>query len=106
MKNKSGITPCGHYILILPDKVETKSAGGIIMAPETIENAKRDATQGFLVAVGPIGWAEFNDGKPWAKIGDRVAFGRHAGKDMTGEDGERYILANCEDILAVLDDGN
>jgi len=102
MENKSKIYPCGHYILILPDKVEEKTKSGLYLANETIDNAKRDATQGVLVAVGPIGWREFGTGEPWAMIGDRVAFGRHAGKDMTGADGERYILANCEDILAVL----
>lgn len=104
MKNKSGIFPCGHYILILPDEVEKKTAGGIILANETIENKQRDTTQGTLVAVGDIGWREFGDGKPWAVVGDKVSFGKYAGRDMTGIDAKRYILANCEDILAVLED--
>ena len=104
MENNSGIFPCGHYILILPDEVEKKSKGGIILANETVENKQRDTTQGTLIAVGDIGWKEFGDGSPWAKIGDRVCFGKYAGRNMTGVDGGRYILANCEDILAVLDD--
>jgi len=103
MKNTSKINPCGHYILILPDEVEKKSKGGIILANETVENKQRDTTQGTLIAVGDIGWAEFGDGSPWAKVGDRVCFGKYAGRNMTGVDGGRYILANCEDILAVLD---
>ncbi len=102
MKNKSGITPTGHYILVLPEAVEKKTKSGIILANETIENAERDTTQGVLIAVGPIGWIEFGDGTPWAKAGDKVAYGRHAGRDMVGTDGEKYILMNCEDILAVL----
>jgi co-chaperonin GroES (HSP10) len=103
MKNKSGINPTGHYILILPDEVEKKSKGGLYLANETIDNAERDTTQGTLIAVGPIGWAEFGKGTPWAKAGDKVSFGRHAGRDMTGSDGQKYVLMNCEDILAVLD---
>ena len=103
MQNKSGINPTGHYILILPDEVEKKSAGGIILVDETIQTKERETTEGTLVAIGDIGWAEFGDGKPWAKVGDRVCFGKFAGRDMTGVDGGKYVLMNCEDILAVLD---
>ena len=102
MDNQSGINPCGHYILVLPDEVETKSAGGIILVDETIDNAERDTTTGTLVAIGPIGWADFADGYAWAHIGERVTFGKHAGRDMTGTDDKKYILMNAEDILAVL----
>ena len=102
MENNSGISPCGHYILILPDEVEKKSKGGIILVDETIETKERETTEGTLVAVGDIGWAEFGDGKSWANVGDRVCFGKFAGRDMTGVDGGRYILANAEDVLAVL----
>ena len=101
-ENKSGISPTGHYILILPDEAETKTKGGIIIPNEAVDNAKRDTTQGILIAVGPIGWEEFGDGKPWAKAGDKVLYGKYAGRDMIGVDGEKYILANCEDVLAVL----
>lgn len=102
MKNNSGINPCGHYILILPAGVEKTSKGGIILVDETIEAKERETTEGILIAVGHIGWAEFNDGKPWAKVGDRVCYGKFAGRDMTGIDGQKYVLMNCEDILAVL----
>ena len=102
MINTSGIFPCLHYILVLPDEVETKSKGGIILANETIENKQRDTTQGTLIAVGPLGWSEFQGAEPQAKVGDKVVFGKYAGRDMTGIDAKRYILANCEDILAVL----
>ena len=104
MQNNSGINPTGHYILVLPNEVETKTASGIILVDETIENAQRDTTAGILIACGPIGWTEFGDGKPWAKIGDQVSYGKYAGRDMTGADGKQYVLMNAEDVLAVLDD--
>ena len=103
MKNNSGINPTGHYILILPDDVEKKSKGGIILANETVDNAERDTTQGTLVAIGSTGWAEFGEGKAWAGVGDHVSFGKHAGRDMPGIDGQKYIIMNAEDVLAVLD---
>lgn len=104
MKNHSGIFPCGHYILVLPDKVEEKTKSGLYMPNEAVDNAKRDTTKGTLVEVGPIGWKDFDDGTPWAKEGDRVTFGKHAGRDMRGKDGLDYILMNAEDVLAVLAD--
>ena len=103
MDNLAGITPCGHYILVLPEKVEEKTAGGLYLPNEAKDSAERDTTKGTLIAVGPIGWSEFGDGAAWAKPGDRVTFGKYAGRDMKGADGKRYILANCEDILAILE---
>ena len=102
MKNESGIEPCGHYILVLPDKVDGKTKGGLYLPNESVDNAKRDTTRGTLVAIGPIGWNDFDDGAPWAYAGDRVTFGKYAGRDMKGKDGLDYILMNAEDILAVL----
>lgn len=104
MKNVSGIKPTGHYVLIKPDQVEEKTSGGIILAPSTVENEQRDTTKGTLVAVGPTGWSELGYGHPWAEPGDHVSYGRHAGRFMKGSDGVEYVLMNCEDILAVLNE--
>lgn len=101
--NKSGINPTGHYILILPDEVKSKTDSGLILVQETVEQKERETTKGVLVAVGPIGWAEFDDGAAWAQVGDRVCYGKYAGRAMVGKDGKKYVLANAEDILAVLD---
>jgi co-chaperonin GroES (HSP10) len=100
--NKSGIAPCGHYILILPDEVKSKTDSGLILVQETVEQKERETTKGILVAVGPIGWAEFDDGAAWAQVGDHVCYGKYAGRAMVGVDEKKYVLANCEDILAVL----
>lgn len=102
--NKSGINPTGHYILVLPDEVKTKTDSGLILVPETVEQKERETTKGILVAVGPIGWAEFGDGAAWAQAGDHVCYGKYAGRNMDGVDGKKYVLMNCEDILAVLAD--
>ena len=102
--NKSGIIPTGHYILVKPDPVETKTSGGIVLVQETIDTEQRNTTKGILVAIGPIGWAEFGNGEPWAKLGDHVCYGQYAGRNMKGIDDERYVLMNCEDILAVIND--
>ena len=104
MKNNSGIRPTGHYILVLPDPVEERTKGGIILTPNTVEDERRETTRGTVVEVGPTGWREFGDGSPWAKPGDHVCYGRHAGRFMKGVDDRDYVLMNVEDILAVLSD--
>ena len=104
MKNNSGIRPTGHYILVLPDPVEERTKGGIILTPNTVEDERRETTRGTVVEVGPTGWREFGDGSPWAAPGDHVCYGRHAGRFMRGVDDQDYVLMNVEDILAVLSD--
>lgn len=104
-RNSSGISPTGHYVLILPEPVEEKTKGGIILTHSTLEDERRETTRGTVVEVGPTGWKEFGDGSPWAKPGDRVCYGRHAGRIMRGLTDDRdYVLMNVEDILAVLSD--
>lgn len=124
MKNESGIYPSGDRILVQPEEIEKKTAGGIII-PET-ETEKYEAVQmaARLVAVGPDAWKHkvetvyrVIDGQkkmveerhtgyaqPWAKVGDRVMFAKFAGSGRIGADGKMYRVLNDEDITAVLSD--
>lgn len=104
--NKSGITPCGHYVLVKQDIIEEKTKGGIILAPQSREQEQRAATKGVLIAIGPTAWQEFAEGEAWAKIGDYVSFAKFAGIEMDGADGEKYMLLNDADALAVLNSTN
>lgn len=101
-ENKSGINPTGHHVLVLPDKVEEKTKGGLYLPQESRENEQRAATKGLLVAVGPTAWLEFAEGEPWATVGDYVSYAKYGGINMTGADGVDYVLLNDQDILAVL----
>lgn len=100
--NQSGILPTGGHLLVLPDKVEEKTAGGIYIPQDTQEKEQQAATVGTLVAVGPGAWLDLDDGKPWAEVGDRVSYSRYAGVAMVGQDDESYVLINDNDILARL----
>lgn len=103
MENTSKITPTGHHTLVLPDVIDEKSAGGIILAPQSRELEQRASTKGILVAVGASAWYDFAEGKPWAKVGDRVSYAKFAGIEMEGADKKKYMLLNDQDILAVFD---
>lgn len=101
MKNNSGIHCTGHHVLVLPDEVKEKTAGGIYLAPQGREIEQRAATKGILIDVGPTAWKEFANGKAWAKVGDYVSYAKYGGVDMESK-GKKYVLLNDEDILAVL----
>lgn len=100
--NQSGILPTGGHLLVLPEKVEEMTAGGIILPQETRDKEQRESTVGILIAVGAGAWVDLDDGSPWAEVGDKVSYPRHAGVSMTGRDGESYVLINDNDVLAKL----
>ena len=100
--NQSGILPTGGHLLVLPDKVEEMTAGGIYIPQDAREKEQQAATVGTLVAVGSGAWTDLDDGSPWALVGDKVSYSRYAGVSMTGQDGESYVLINDNDVLAKL----
>ena len=97
------IIPAGHRVLVRPDKIEEKTAGGIIL-PSMAKDAK-EQTQifGVIVATGINAWKDYSDGTPWAKVGDRVAFAKYGGfviQDPTTR--EEFRLLNDEDVCALI----
>lgn len=99
--NHSGIIPTGGHLLVLPEKVEEMTAGGIILPQDTQEKEQQAATRGTLIAVGKSAWADIDD-HAWASVGDKISYSRYAGVSMAGEDGEDYVLINDNDVLARL----
>jgi len=96
------IKPCGFMVLVKPDDVETKTESGIIL---TLDESKEAMAQvyGTLVAVGPSAWRAFDDGTPWAKVGDKVVYSKYGGKILLDkENGVKYTMLRDEDVLAVI----
>jgi chaperonin GroES len=84
----------------LHDRVEDKTAGGIII-PDT---AKEKPSQGEVVAVGPGGRDEAGKLIPIdLKVGDRVLFGKWSGTEIK-LDGQELLIMKESDILGVLSD--
>ena len=98
----SGIIPTGGHLLVLPDKVEEKTEGGIYLPDTARDKEQAAATSGTIIAVGASAWKDLDDGQPWAALADRVTYGRYAGVTLTGKDGVDYVLLNDNDILARL----
>lgn len=89
-------------VLVKPDEVKTKTDSGIIL---TIDENKEALAQvyGTIVALGPNAWKAFDDGEPWAKVGDKIVYSKYGGKILLDkESGVKYTMLRDEDVLAVI----
>ena len=94
MQNRSGINPTEYKVLVLPDKVEEKTAGGIYKPQTTRDRDQHAATTGTLVAISPMAF-KFDDWPPQykdllPKVGDRVVYQKYIGSEIEGKDKETY----------------
>lgn len=101
--NPSGIVPLDLRILVKPDPVEEVTKGGIILADTTKDRAKYAATSATLIAVGENAFREWGEARK-PKPGARVCYAQYAGAEQKGADGERYVVMNDADLLAVIEE--
>lgn len=99
-KNSHKIKPVEYKVLIEPDNIEEKTAGGIILASVVKEKEQMAQVKGVLIDIGGNAFEEWNE-KP--KIGDKVYFGKYAGYIIKGNDGKEYRLCNDKDICAIIE---
>lgn len=91
----------GHRVLIKVDELEEMSKGGIVICTDVDkERQKLALCTGTVVGVGSTAYKEFDDGKPWCKVGDSVYFQKYGGLDVNDE-GTMYRIVNDEDVFAV-----
>jgi|SRR6185436_1125971 len=116
MKNESGIHPCGDRVLILPDDIEKVTDGGIIIPGTVGELHQMAQSIGTFVASGPDAYLDHISktggqtttqgfSRPFAQPGERVAFAKYGGLQVTGKDGRSYRLMNDVDVTAIVEEG-
>lgn len=93
----------GHRVLVKPASVEKTTASGIIIADTTHEKNQRDQQKGTVIQIGPNAWKAFDDGSPWAAVGDLVLFSRYGGK-IVKDGNEEFRILEDEDIVAIISD--
>lgn len=103
--NPTEIRPVEYKILIKPDDVGDKSAGGIYLPENAIAREQEARDTGVLIAVGAMAFDDWKGLKP--KVGDKVIFSRYAGslipwRDKTGIL-QKFRLCNDKDVGAVLE---
>lgn len=92
----------GHRVLIEPYfPKETTDWGFKIDVGDSFKREQASTQEGTIIGVGPNAWLAFDDGKPWAKVGDRVIYAKYAGKFVKVED-KTYVIVNDEDVQCVL----
>lgn len=106
------IVPCGHKVLVEPDKLEKVSDGGIVLVHHNERAHEAAQITGTIIAVGPDAWKAFRtmnggswvNGRPWAGVGDRVYYSKHSGHRVcpNNDEEEIYVLLNDEDINAII----
>ena len=103
-ENKSGIEPVEYKVLIKPDEVETKTAGGIYIPDSVKDKAKYAKDEGIVIAIGSNAFTDPDwDVKP--AVGQRVLYDRYAGSNVKSRaDGEDYRLINDKEIGAIINE--
>ena len=96
--------PAGHRVIVDPDDPPEK-IGSLYVPAYVRDNRAIENVTGTLVAIGPTAWKAFDDGMPWASVGDRIMMAKYGGVYIDDpETGRKLKLCNDEDITAVLKD--
>lgn len=99
------IRPCSYHVLVRPDNVAERQ-GTIILPQSTREREQMAQVVGTIVAIGPTAWKGFDDGLPWAQVGDRVSYAKYGGVLMKDpETDEHFRLLLDKDIVAIVSEG-
>lgn len=104
------IKPCGHRILVRQEKYDEQDevfkrarAAGIEIAKDKDVRYQDSVDVGTIVSIGDTAWKDFG-GSPWASLGEKVYFAKHAGKKVEDPADKEscYVILNDEDICAVI----
>lgn len=104
MTNESGIHPVGHRVLVLPEILEEKTSGGIIISTASQHNREQMAqVNATVIELGTTAYAD--QPAPWCKVGDRVIIGKYAGLVKEGLDEQLYRIINDLDVVGTIEEG-
>lgn len=98
-KNTPKIRPLYDRLVVEPQELETKTAGGIYI-PDTADKDK--PMKGTVIATGN---GKCTDGKIQplqVKVGDEILFGKYAGTNIKLDEKE-YLVMREEDVMGVLE---
>jgi co-chaperonin GroES (HSP10) len=102
MINTTGINPKGWRILVKPQEVLEKSAGGILLSTEKGREREQMAnTTGIVLAMGEECFAKMDS--RWCDVGDKIVFAKYAGLLYKGRDGVQVRIINDTDVTGTLD---
>lgn len=110
------IEAIGHRITIRADKPIDSEAektkklaerSGIALPDKVAEDLDNEhlrvqasVDQGYVLGIGPVAFNDFGGREAWCKVGDYIAYARHAGKWVKDpETDESILVINDEDVV-------
>lgn len=107
------VKPVGWRVVVRPYRPEEKSAGGLVMPEEVLDNTEILTYVGQIVAMGNLAFtAKTRSGidmaqvEPRPKVGDWVMYGTYGGQKLSLRNGNNYIVMNDDGIMAIARDPN
>lgn len=102
VENKSGFRAVGHRILLLPDAVEERTEGGVILPQKAIKAEQDQAVVATVIEIGYDCWSDKST--DYCSVGDRVLIGQYTGKfHESPVDGKIYRFLNDLDVISPID---
>lgn len=98
--NQSGIQPVEYKVLVLPDQVKEKTAGGIYLPEKPREMEELAQVKAVFIAKGANAFEDWKD--PGPRVGDRVYVAKYAGIRVLGADGRQYVICNDKDVAGII----
>jgi co-chaperonin GroES (HSP10) len=97
------IQPANQKILVVPDEIKDQTDGGLYLPIATRERRKNQQVIGTIVAIGKNCWKAFDDGSPWAEVGDKIYYAANAGKLLVDpETDKEYLIIYDQDVVAII----
>jgi len=102
----------GYRLVIRPVEPIRRTAGGIILADESVRAQEHLGNCGIVEDMGELAYTgkKFEGSGPWCQIGDYVAFNKYAGQLLVGKplepggDPQRWRVMNDDEVLCRITD--
>ncbi|MHC1716547.1 MAG: co-chaperone GroES [Candidatus Dojkabacteria bacterium] len=92
------IQPLGKRVLVKPDEIEEKTAGGLMLPPSANDDKKPET--GIVTKLGK-GKSKGKEITFEVSVGDRIYFKKYSPEEIE-IDNEKYLLLDADDILAII----
>lgn len=101
---KPGFDPVEYNVIVYPEVLETKTAGGVFLPPSAKETQELAGQRGRLVAASPLAfnYDSWPDDARKPQAGDVVLFAKYAGALVKDDAGVEFRVIKDKDVIAVL----
>ena len=100
--NKSGFRAVGHRLLLLPEAVETTSAGGIVLPGKVVDKEQMAVTIATVIEIGQDCWSDKST--DFCQVGQKILIGMYTGKmHQSPVDGKNYRFITDLDVISPIE---